>query len=52
MLVAAAAMAFVSCQKQEIDAQETFSATLTVNADVQTKTYLEDNAIFWEQGKP
>ena len=51
MLVAAAAMAFVSCQKQEIDAQETFSATLTVNADVQTKTYLEDNAIFWGTGE-
>lgn len=51
MLVAAAAMAFVSCQKQEIDAQETFSATLTVNADVQTKTYLEDNAILWGTGE-
>ena len=51
MLVAAAAMTFASCQKQENNVPETFSATLTVNADVQTKTYLEDNAIFWGTGE-
>ena len=51
MLVAAAAMTFASCQKQENNVPETFSATLTVNADVQTKTYLEDNAILWGTGE-
>ena len=49
MLVAAAAMAFASCQKEEKVAPETISATLTMHADVEaTKTYLgEDNKVFW-----
>ena len=50
MLVAAAAMAFVSCQKEGMGAlEETFSTTLTLNTDVeQTKTYLgENNTILW-----
>ena len=53
MLVAAAAMAFASCQKQEILAPETFSTTITVGADVeQTKTYLgEDNWVYWGKGE-
>lgn len=53
MLVAAAAMAFASCQKQEIVAPETFSTTITVGADVeQTKTYLgEDNWVYWGKGE-
>ena len=53
MLVAVAAMAFVSCQKQEIAAPETVSATLTLNASVeQTKTYLgEDNEVLWGKGE-
>lgn len=53
MLVAAAAMAFASCQKEETAAPETVSATLTMHADVeQTKTYLdEDNAVLWGEGE-
>ena len=53
MLVAAAAMAFASCQKQEIVAPETFSTTLTLNAGVEpTKTYLdENNAVLWGDGE-
>lgn len=53
MLVAAAAMAFASCQKEEATAPETVSATLTMHADVeQTKTYLgEDNAVLWGKGE-
>lgn len=53
MLVAAAAMAFTSCQKEETAAPETVSATLTMHADVeQTKTYLgEDNAVLWGKGE-
>ena len=51
MLVAAAAMTFVSCQKQEVDAPKTFSTTLTVNAEVATKTYLEDKTILWGTGE-
>ena len=49
MLVAAAAMAFASCQKEEKVAPETISATLTMHADIEaTKTYLgEDNTVFW-----
>lgn len=49
MLVAAAAMAFTSCQKEETAAPETVSATLTMHAGVeQTKTYLdENNAVLW-----
>ncbi len=48
MLVAAAAMAFTSCQKEETAAPETVSATLTMHADVeQTKTYLENNTVLW-----
>lgn len=46
MLVAAAAMAFTSCQKEETAAPETVSATLTMHAGVEeTKTYLDDNNI-------
>ena len=53
MLVAAAAMAFTSCQKEEVSAPETVSATLTMHADVeQTKTYLdENNAVLWGKGE-
>ena len=52
MLVAAAAMAFASCQKEETAAPETVSATLTMHADVeQTKTYLENNTVLWGTGE-
>ena len=52
MLVAAAAMTFASCQKQEVLAPETFSATLTMHAGVEeTKTYLENNAVLWGKGE-
>ena len=53
MLVAAAAMAFTSCQKEETSAPETVSATLTMHAGVeQTKTYLdENNAVLWGKGE-
>lgn len=52
MLVAAAAMAFASCQKEETTAPETVSATLTMHADVeQTKTYLENNTVLWGTGE-
>ena len=53
MLVAAAAMTFVSCQKEENRAPETVSATLTMHAGVdQTKTYLdENNAVLWGKGE-
>ena len=52
MLIAAAAMAFTSCQKEETAAPETVSATLTMHADVeQTKTYLENNAVLWGNGE-
>ena len=49
MLIAAAAMAFTSCQKEETAAPETVSATLTMHAGVeQTKTYLgKNNAVLW-----
>ena len=53
MLVAAAAMAFASCQKEENIAPETISATLTMHADVDaTKTYLgESNTVLWGTGE-
>lgn len=53
MLVAVAAMAFTSCQKEETAAPETVSATLTMHAGVEeTKTYLdEDNAVLWGKGE-
>lgn len=53
MLIAAAAMAFTSCQKEETAAPETVSATLTMHAGVeQTKTYLdENNAVLWGIGE-
>lgn len=53
MLVAAAAMAFTSCQKEETAAPETVSATLTMHAGVEeTKTYLdENNAVLWGKGE-
>lgn len=53
MLVAAAAMAFTSCQKEETAAPETVSATLTMHAGVeQTKTYLgEGNKVLWGKGE-
>lgn len=53
MLIAVAAMAFVSCQKEETSAPETVSATLTLNANVdQTKTYLgEENQVLWGKGE-
>lgn len=53
VLVAAAAMAFTSCQKEETAAPETVSVNLTMHADVeQTKTYLdENNAVLWGNGE-
>ena len=53
MLVAAAAMTFVSCQKEENRAPETVSATLTMHAGVdQTKTYLdENNTVLWGENE-
>ena len=53
MLVAAAAMAFTSCQKEETAAPETVSATLTMHAGVEeTKTYLdENNTVLWGKGE-
>lgn len=53
MLVAAAAMAYTSCQKEETAAPETVSATLTMHAGVEeTKTYLdENNAVLWGKGE-
>lgn len=54
MLVAAAAMAFVSCQKEETQAPaESKSITLTLNANVvDTKTYInEENAVLWGTGE-
>lgn len=49
MFVAVAAMASVSCQKEEnAPVNETKSATLTLQATVaDTKTYIEDNAVLW-----
>ena len=52
MLVAAAAMAYTSCQKEETAAPETISATLTMHAGVEeTKTYLENNEVLWGKGE-
>lgn len=53
MLVAVAAMASVSCQKEEAQAPETLSATLTLHADAEaTKTYLgKDNNVLWGTGE-
>ena len=53
MLVAAAAMAFISCQKEEEHAPETVSAKLVMQAGVdQTKTYLgEANKVLWGKGE-
>ena len=49
MLIAVAAMASVSCQKEEnAPVNESKSATLTLQANVvDTKTYIVDNAILW-----
>ena len=49
MLVAAAAMAFTSCQKEEVSAPETVSVNLTMHAGVEeTKTFLgENNQVLW-----
>ena len=53
MLVAAAAMAFTSCQKEEVSAPETVSVNLTMHAGVEeTKTYLgENNEVLWGKGE-
>lgn len=53
MLVAAAAMAFASCQKEETAALETVSVNLTMHAGVeQTRTYLDEgNAVLWGKGE-
>ena len=52
MLVAAAAMAYTSCQKEETATPETVSATLTMHAGVEeTKTYLDGNAVLWGKGE-
>ena len=53
MLVAAAAMTFASCQREELNApKETVSVNLTMHAGVeQTKTYLNGNAVLWGKGE-
>lgn len=53
MLVAAAAMAFTSCQKEEVSAPETVSVNLTMHAGVEeTKTFLgENNQVLWGKGE-
>lgn len=53
MFVAVAAMASVSCQKEEnTPVNETKSATLTLQATVaDTKTYIEENAVLWGMGE-
>ena len=54
MLVAAAAMTFASCQREEMNApKETFSTTLTLNTEVETtKTYLgAGNTVFWGENE-
>lgn len=54
MLVAAAAMTFASCQREEMNApKETFSLTLTLNTEVDaTKTYLgADNTVLWGENE-
>ena len=53
MLVAAAAMAFTSCQKEEVSTPETVSVNLTMHAGVEeTKTYLdENNTVLWGKGE-
>ena len=54
MLVAAAAMTFASCQREEMNApKETFSTTLTLNTEVEaTKTYLgADNTVLWGENE-
>lgn len=53
MLVAVAAMASVSCQKEEAQAPvEPKSTTLTLHANVEeTKTYIEDNTVLWGTGE-
>ena len=54
MLIAVAAMASVSCQKEEAQAPvEPKSTTITLKADVvDTKTYItEDNAVLWGTGE-
>jgi len=53
MLVAVAAMASVSCQKEEAQAPvEPKSTTLTLHANVEeTKTYIDDNTVLWGTGE-
>jgi len=53
MLIAVAAMASVSCQKEEnAPVNETKSATLTLHATVaDTKTYIEENTVLWGTGE-
>lgn len=53
MLVAAAAMAFTSCQKEEVASPETVSVNLTMHAGVEeTKTFLgENNQVLWGKGE-
>ena len=54
MLVAAAAMTFASCQREEMNApKETFSTTLTLNTEVETtKTYLgAGNTVLWGENE-
>lgn len=53
MLIAVAAMASVSCQKEEnAPVNETKSATLTLHATVtDTKTFIEENAVLWGTGE-
>ena len=53
MLVAVAAMAFVSCQKEDdAPVSESKSASLALQANVlDTKTYIKNNAILWGAGE-
>ena len=53
MLIVVAAMASISCQKEEnAPVNESKSATLTLQANVvDTKTYIEDNAVLWGVGE-
>ena len=53
MLIAVAAMASVSCQKEgNAPVNESKSATITLQANVvDTKTYIENNAILWGDGE-
>ena len=52
VLVAAAAMALASCQKNEISAPEKQDVHFTINAGIETKTSIVESADKDENGKP